>query len=121
MRLLIVEDDDINRNDLRLEFNKLEDVQVSGAFRTGEEALEACRRQLPDVILMDVQLPPGGMNGIETAVAIRREFPRCPIVFYSIEKKGDYIRAFRRAQFRTRYAYVYKLHYLSPTAFSLCW
>ncbi|HEY3376643.1 MAG TPA: response regulator transcription factor [Armatimonadota bacterium] len=114
MKLMIVEDDDINRNDLRSEFNKLAQVNVVGAYRTGEDALEACRQELPDVILMDVQLLPGVMNGIETAVAIRREFPRCPVVFYSIEKQSAYFRAFRRAQFRTHYAYVYKLHYIYP-------
>ena len=114
MKLMIVEDDDINRNDLRVAFSKMADIQVTGAYRGGEEALMACRADLPDVLLLDVQLLPGTMNGIETAVAIRREFPRCPVVFYSIEKKSAYFRAFRRAQFRTHYAYVYKLHYLYP-------
>ena len=38
---------------------------------------------------MDVQLA-GRMNGIEAAVAIRREFPRLPVVFYSIQDDDAY-------------------------------
>ena len=63
---------------------------------------------------MDVQLA-GRMNGIETAVAIRREFPRLPVVFYSIQDDDDYYRAFRRSGILSHYAYVRKSNYLLPT------
>ena len=63
---------------------------------------------------MDVQLA-GVMNGIETAVAIRREFPRLPVVFYSIQDDDDYYRAFRRSGILSHYAYVRKSNYLLPT------
>ncbi len=64
-------------------------------------------------ILMDVQLA-GEMNGIEAAVAIRREFPRLPIVFYSIQDDDAYYRAFRRSGILSHYAYVRKSNYLLP-------
>ena len=54
------------------------------------------------------------MNGIETAVAIRREFPRLPVVFYSIQDDDAYYRAFRRAGILSHYAYVRKSNYLLP-------
>ena len=54
------------------------------------------------------------MNGIDTAVAIRREFPRLPIVFYSIQDDDAYYRAFRRAGILSHYAYVRKSNYLLP-------
>lgn len=62
---------------------------------------------------MDVQLA-GLWNGIETAVAIRREFPRLPVVFYSIQDDDAYYRAFRRAGILSHYAYVRKSNYLLP-------
>jgi DNA-binding NarL/FixJ family response regulator len=68
---------------------------------------------LPDVILMDVQLA-GALNGIQAAVAIRREFPRCPVVFYSIQDDDEYYRDFRRSGILSHYTYVRKTNYLLP-------
>jgi DNA-binding NarL/FixJ family response regulator len=65
------------------------------------------------VILMDVALA-GAMNGIEAAIAIRREFPRLPIVFYSIQDDDAYYRAFRQSGILSHYAYVRKSNYLLP-------
>ena len=62
---------------------------------------------------MDVQLA-GEMNGIEAAVALRREFPRLPVVFYSIQDDDAYYRAFRRSGILSHYAYVRKSNYLLP-------
>jgi DNA-binding NarL/FixJ family response regulator len=56
----------------------------------------------------------GEMNGIETAVAIRRERPRLPIVFYSIQDDDNYYRAFLRSGILSHYAYVRKSNYLLP-------
>jgi DNA-binding NarL/FixJ family response regulator len=88
---------------------------VAGAFDcpTGEAALEYCLERPPEAILMDVQLA-GVMNGIESAVAIRREFPRHPIVFYSIQDDETYYRDFRQSGILSHYAYVRKSNYLLP-------
>jgi DNA-binding NarL/FixJ family response regulator len=80
---------------------------------SGEEALAACLAARPDVVLMDVQLA-GAMNGITAAVALRREFPRLPVVFYSIQDDENYYRDFRRSGILSHYAYVRKSNYLLP-------
>ena len=64
-------------------------------------------------MLMDVQLA-GELDGIAAAVAIRREFPRLPVVFYSIQDDDAYYRAFRRSGILSHYAYVRKSNYLLP-------
>jgi DNA-binding NarL/FixJ family response regulator len=56
----------------------------------------------------------GELNGIEAAVAIRREFPRMPVVFYSIQDDDAYYRDFRRSGILSHYAYVRKSNYLLP-------
>ena len=56
----------------------------------------------------------GEMNGIEAAVAVRREFPRLPVVFYSIQDDDAYYRDFRRSGILSHYAYVRKSNYLLP-------
>ncbi len=66
-----------------------------------------------DVALMDVQLA-GELNGIQTAIAMRREFPRFPVVFYSIQDDEAFYRDFRRSGILSHYAYVRKSNYLLP-------
>ncbi len=89
-------------------------VAVLGAVACGEDALEFLLASEPvDVILMDVALS-GAMNGIAAAVAIRREYPRQPVVFYSIQDDDAYYRAFRESSILSHYAYVRKSNYLLP-------
>jgi DNA-binding NarL/FixJ family response regulator len=119
MRLLIVEDNGRLRPALVEGFNATGAVHVVGACDSGEAALESClaeasRALPPHVILMDVQLA-GRMNGIEAAVAIRREFPRMPVVFYSIQDDDAFYRDFLRAGILTHFAYVRKSNYLLPS------
>jgi len=84
---------------------------------TGEAALEYCLAHSPEqtqtALLMDVQLG-GELNGIQAAAAIRREFPRFPVVFYSIQDDDAYYRDFRNAGILSHYAYVRKSNYLLP-------
>jgi DNA-binding NarL/FixJ family response regulator len=111
--LLVVEDNASLRQALVSGLNAAGDVSVCGDCDSGESALSLCLEKPPQVILMDVQLS-GEMNGIQAAAAIRREFPRMPVVFYSIQDDDDYYRDFRRAGILSHYAYVRKSNYLLP-------
>jgi DNA-binding NarL/FixJ family response regulator len=111
--LLLVEDNERLRPALATGLAATGEVRVAGETGRGEEVLGLCLAASPDAILMDVQLA-GQMNGIEAAVAVRREFPRLPVVFYSIQDDDAYYRAFRRAGILSHYAYVRKSSYLLP-------
>lgn len=124
LSLLLVEDNPNLRAALQKGLEATGHVRVLHTCASGEEALEFLVRRMSKqisgnspythhVILMDVQLA-GTMNGIETAVAIRREFPRLPVVFYSIQDDDAYFRAFRQAGILSHYAYVRKSNYLLP-------
>ena len=113
LNLLIVEDNEKLRPALKAGLAASGAVQVVYDCDNGEAALDYCLQSPPDVILMDVQLA-GAMNGIEAVVAIRREFPRLPVVFYSIQDDDDYYRDFRRSGILSHYAYVRKSNYLLP-------
>ncbi|MCI0393932.1 MAG: response regulator transcription factor [Chloroflexi bacterium] len=110
---LLVEDNEKLRPAIRLGLESTSAVRVVHACATGEEAVEYCLAQPPRAILMDVQLA-GRMNGIEAAMAIRRELPRHPVVFYSIQDDDVYYRDFRRSGILSHYAYVRKSNYLLP-------
>ena len=83
INLLIVDDNEKLRIALRDGLERTGEVKVFHSCASGEDAQAYCLEAptLPDVILMDVQLS-SELNGIQTAVAIRREFTLYPVVFY---------------------------------------
>ncbi len=121
MQLLLVEDNPRLRQALKGGLQITGEVEVVHDCESGEAALAYCLSSAnaetssvhPTATLMDVQLA-GKMNGIQAAVAIRREFPRHPIVFYSIQDDDAYYRDFRRSGILSHYAYVRKSNYLLP-------
>jgi DNA-binding NarL/FixJ family response regulator len=111
--LLLVEDNAKLRAALRSGLAATGQVHIVHDCDSGEAALAYCAAAPPDVILMDVQLA-GKLNGIQAAVAIRREHPRLPVVFYSIQDDDVYYREFRQSGILSHYAYVRKSNYLLP-------
>ena len=115
LNVLLVEDNEKLRAALRTGLEATGQVLTAYDCASGEAALAFCLEQGPaDVILMDVQLA-GALSGIAAAVAIRREFPRLPVVFYSIQDDDAYYREFRRFGILSHYAYVRKSNYLLPS------
>ncbi|HEX8551015.1 MAG TPA: response regulator transcription factor [Abditibacteriaceae bacterium] len=113
LKLLLVEDNERLRPALRAGLHATNAVEIIAESASGEEALTLCNAAQPDAVLMDVQLA-GKWNGIEAAVALRREWPRLPVVFYSIQDDDDYYRQFRKSGILSHYAYVRKSNYLLP-------
>ncbi|MCC6613583.1 MAG: response regulator transcription factor [Anaerolineae bacterium] len=114
LQLMLVEDHARLREGLAKGLEATGKVKITAQTDSGEQALELCLGGAQvQVILMDVALA-GAINGIEAAVAIRREFPRMPVVFYSIQDDDSYYRSFRQAGILSHYAYVRKSNYLLP-------
>ena len=119
IKILLVDDHVPLRRALREGLEATGAVQVLGEASTGHEALTLALELDIDVILMDVQLRDAklgrkAMSGVAAAVAIRRERPRMPVVFYSIQDDDEYYREFRASGILTHYAYVKKSNYLLP-------
>lgn len=118
LQLLITEDNPQLRDALAAGLEATGQVRVRQAVASGEAALAWALAELaaepgPIAALLDVQLA-GALDGIQTAVALRREWPRLPVVFYSIQDDDAYFRAFRQAGILSHYAYVRKSNYLLP-------
>jgi DNA-binding NarL/FixJ family response regulator len=113
LRLLSVEDNASLRHAMKSGLEDTGKVLVIAETDTGEEAIALALADPPEVILMDVQLA-GPMNGVQAAIAIRREIPRLPVVFYSIQDDERYYRDFLASGILTHYAYVRKSNYLLP-------
>lgn len=120
IKLLLVDDHSSLRKALHEGLEATGAVQVVGEAATGREAVTRALELDMDVILMDVQLPDtqvgrSAISGVGAAVAIRRERPRMPVVFYSIQDDDEYYREFRASGILTHYAYVRKSNYLLPS------
>jgi len=77
-RILIVEDERIVAEDLRLTLIQM-GYDVTGSVATGEEAVTLVREHSPDLILMDIFLA-GKMDGI-TATGEIRKFSAVPVIY----------------------------------------
>lgn len=125
IRLLLVEDHKPVRQALREGLEATGEVKVVAEAATARAAIAAIEAAAndasgPEVALMDVELRdpeagPTAKSGVGAAVAIRRERPRFPVVFYSIQDDDSYFREFRAAGILSHYAYVRKSNYLLPS------
>lgn len=78
-RVLVVDDERSVADTLTIIFRKAGYDAV--AAYDGEEALEACAAQAPDLMLSDVMMP--GMNGVELATLVREQCPDCRVLLFS--------------------------------------
>lgn len=82
IRILIADDHPEVRIALNRMFSKRSCLAVIGEVSNGREAVEACRRLKPDVVVMDVSMPE--MNGIEATRRITEEQPEVRVLGLSM-------------------------------------
>jgi two-component system LytT family response regulator len=90
LRVLVVDDEPLVREGIRVLLEREVDVRMLGEARNGEEAVERIRELRPDFVMLDVQMP--GMDGLAVVEALEPA-ERPAIVF--VTAYGEYaIRAF---------------------------
>lgn len=82
MRTLIVDDEPLARDGLRLLLAEHGDVEIVGEAGNGAEGLALATQLQPDLVFVDVQMP--GMTGVQMAAALPIE---CAIVFVTAYDK----------------------------------
>jgi len=65
MKVLVVDDEVPARARLRAMLAEVGDFEVCGEASNGDEALQLCATEQPDVLLLDIRMP--GMDGLEAA------------------------------------------------------
>ncbi len=87
VKILIVDDHALFRVGIRQILEREPDLEVVAEADDARTALDAAFATNPDVILMDLSLPPPG--GIETTQRVKRELPAAAIVVLSTEEDED--------------------------------
>jgi DNA-binding NarL/FixJ family response regulator len=84
MRILVVDDHDVERAGVRTILATREDWEVCGEATNGKMAVEMARELTPDLIVMDITMPV--MSGLEAAKEIAKYNLRSKILVLSMHE-----------------------------------
>lgn len=87
-RVLLVEDQEIVRQGLKVILEQDEKITVTHEAANGAEALELVNENPFDLIMMDVRMPK--MNGIEATRIIRKKFPKIKVLILTTFNDDEY-------------------------------
>lgn len=86
IKLLVVDDHILFRRGLIGLVREQPDFYFVGEAGNGPDAIQICRQQQPDVVLMDVHMPGG--NGVEALQTIKKE-TKARVLMLTISKKDE--------------------------------
>jgi DNA-binding NarL/FixJ family response regulator len=88
VRLILADDHTLVRAGIRALLEKLPWVEVVGEAGDGREVLNLVKLHRPDVVLMDITMP--GLNGLEAAERMAKEFPDVLVIILSMHNNEEY-------------------------------
>jgi DNA-binding NarL/FixJ family response regulator len=89
VRVILADDHTLVRAGIRALLEKLPEVTVVAEASDGREVLKLVNIHLPDVVLMDITMP--GLNGLEAAERIVKDFPDVRIIMLSMHDNEEYV------------------------------
>ena len=82
MNILLVDDHELFRSGIKSILENKGDFMVVEEAASGEEAIDKIREQLPDLVLMDVNMP--GIGGMEATRRLQRMHPDLPVIAVTV-------------------------------------
>lgn len=95
IRVVIVDDHPLVLDGLVSRLERSQQVEVIGLANNGVEAIEAVEKLMPDVVLMDINMPV--MNGVEAAEVFKENFPSIKLLVLSMHDDRNYVMNMARA------------------------
>ena len=89
IRVIIVDDHALVRAGFCSLLKNLSGIQVVAEAEEGYEALRLIKEKKPDIVLLDLSMP--GLNGIEVAFRISKEFPEVRTIILSMHVNEEYV------------------------------
>lgn len=87
-RIMIAEDHGLVRQGIKKLLSEIPYIEVIGEASDGGELLEMLKESTPDLVILDISMP--HLNGIETAVKIKDNFPQIKILFLTMYGEREY-------------------------------
>ena len=89
IKLLIVDDEKLIREGLKIMLSIFEDIDVVGTAENGYKALEFCKGNEVDVVLMDIRMKE--CDGVMGTRLIKEQFSRIKVIILTTFKDKEYI------------------------------
>lgn len=90
IQVLIADDHAIVRSGLSMLINAQEDMEVVGTAADGKEAVEKALELKPNVVLMDLSMPPGE-NGLSATTRLKEVIPSMDILVLTMHDDEEYL------------------------------
>ena len=90
IRVLLAEDQAMVRGALAALLNLEADIEVVAEVTRGDEVAAAAREHMPDVALLDIEMP--GMTGLDAAAALHKHLPNCKVIILTTFGRPGYLR-----------------------------
>ena len=91
IKVVIVEDYKLTRVGLRYALNQIENINVVAEAENAQDGLEIIKREMPDVVLMDLGLP--NMNGLEATIKVKEISPKTQVVILTSHDREEEVLA----------------------------
>lgn len=95
INVVIAEDHQSLIDGIKIFLEYEEDIKVVGEANDGERLLEIVRLKRPDVVLTDIRMPK--MDGITATKQLKKEFPDCKVIAFSMFEQGEAIQQMQDA------------------------
>lgn len=89
IKVMLVDDEQLIRSGLKIILETYPDIEVIHQAGNGREAFECCKKEVPDVVLMDIRMPVS--TGIEGTKLIKEAYPEVKIVMVTTFQDTEYI------------------------------
>jgi len=91
VRVLLADDHTLVRAGIRRLVESSAGVEVVAEAQNGDEAIEKAALTLPDVAVIDLEMP--GRNGLDVAAVLQQRFPEIAVVIMSMHDDAAHVRA----------------------------
>ncbi|MCT1398130.1 response regulator transcription factor [Paenibacillus sp. p3-SID867] len=91
IKVLLADDQELILESLHIVLSMEPDLEIVGLAKDGEEAIKGCDQFMPDIVLMDVNMPV--MDGVAATALIKERIPATKIIMLTSHKEVEHVLA----------------------------